>query len=74
MAEIRFGAAHAAAVMAGMLLFAHAAAGAPETVGTTGRGAVPFALAVAPTLEAPGPDRDVVGVRLNLLAGRHRNV
>ncbi len=60
-------AAWAAAGMAGLCLFARTAAGATE-------GSWPIAVAIAPSFEAPGADRDVVGLRLNLLAARHRNV
>lgn len=60
-------AAWAAAGMAGLCLFAWTAAGATE-------GSWPIAVALVPSIEAPGADQDVVGLRLNLLAGRHRNV
>ena len=60
-------AAWAAAGMAGLCLFARTAAGATE-------GSWPIAIAIAPSFEAPGADQDVVGLRLNLLAARHRNV
>ena len=60
-------AAWAAAGMAGLCLFARTAAGATE-------GSWPIAVAIAPSFEAPGADQNVVGLRLNLLAARHRNV
>ena len=56
-----------AAGMAGLCLFARNAAGATED-------SLPVAVAVVPSLEAPGAERDIVGLRLNLLAGRHMNV
>ena len=62
--------ARAALGVAGLCLLPRPAAAAPETA----QSAVPVAVAVVPSLEAPGPERDVVGLRLNLLAGRHRNV
>ena len=60
-------AAWVAAGMAGLCLFARTAVGATE-------GSWPIAIAIAPSFEAPGADQDVVGLRLNLLAARHRNV
>ena len=74
MTDIRIWAARAAGGLAGMCLWTQTAAGTPEPMNPAERGAVPFALAVVPALETPGPDRDVVGLRINLLAGRHRNV
>ena len=60
-------AAWAAVGMAGLCLFARTAIGATE-------GSWPVAVALVPPIEVPGADQDVVGLRLNLLAGRHRNV
>ena len=60
-------AAWAAAGMAGLCLCAGTAAGATES-------SWPVAVALVPSIEAPGADQDIVGLRLNLLAGRHRNV
>jgi hypothetical protein len=60
-------AAWATAGIVGLCLFARTAAGATE-------GSWPIAVAIAPSFEAPGADQDVVGLRLNLLAARHRNV
>ena len=60
-------AAWMAAGMAGLCLCAGTAVGATE-------GSWPVAVAVVPSIEAPSADQDVVGLRLNLLAGRHRNV
>ena len=60
-------AAWVAAGMVGLCLFARTAVGATE-------GSWPIAIAIAPSFEAPGADQDVVGLRLNLLAARHRNV
>jgi len=60
-------AAWVAAGMVGLCLFARTAVGATEV-------SWPVAVALVPTIEAPGADQDVVGLRLNLLAGRHRNM
>ena len=62
-------AARAALGLIGLCLMARPAAAADATGAP-----FPVALAVVPSLEAPGPDRDIVGLRLNLLAGLHRNV
>lgn len=56
-----------AAGMVALCLFARTAAGATE-------GSWPVAVALVPPIESPDADQDVVGLRLNLLAGRHRNV
>ena len=56
-----------AAGMVGLCLFAGTAAGASE-------GSWPIAIAIAPPLEVPGADQNIAGLRLNLLAARHRNV
>jgi len=60
-------AAWVAAGMVGLCLFAGTAAGANE-------GPWPVALALLPKIEAPGADQDILGLRLDLLAGRHQNV
>ena len=60
-------AAWVAAGMVGLCLFARTAVGATE-------GSWPIAIAIAPSFEVPSADQDVVGLRLNLLAARHRNV
>ena len=60
-------AAWVAAGMVGLCLFARTAAGATE-------GSWPVAVSIVPAIEVPGADHDIVGLRLNLLVGRHRNV
>ena len=60
-------AAWAAVGMVGLCLCAGSAAGATE-------GSWPVAVALLPKIEAPGADQSVMGLRLNLLAGRHQNV
>ncbi len=75
MTDIRTWAARAAIVVAGMCLWAQTASAAPEAAEeSASAGSVPFALAVVPSWEAPSQDWDVVGMRLSLLFGRHRNV
>ena len=53
--------------MAGLCLCALTAAGATE-------GSWPVAVALLPTIEVPDADQNIMGLRLNLLAARHRNV
>ena len=60
-------AAWVAAGMVGLCLFARTAAGANE-------GPWPVAVALLPKIEAPGADQSIMGLRLDLLAGRHQNV